>query len=193
VAHVTLLNNLALPARQAIVRAGSLATEFGQRRLGDGVLLLALAEGEPSASPVPLRVAASVIRADIEARAPRSRDRALLATLGIDLDQVRGHTRAATARLADAGGWGLRRSLLRPLRVTLHGPGATIVLDASGRKVLEVARWVSRRGSRSAIEREDLLWGLLADGSSESVRILHRCRVDLRGLWTDLQRWQQSG
>jgi hypothetical protein len=55
-----------------------------------------------------------------------------------------------------------------------------------------VARWASRRGHRTQIAREDLLWGLLADASSESVRILRRCQVDLGRLWADLRRWHQS-
>ena len=79
-----------------------------------------------------------------------------------------------------------------PLRVTLSGQAAEIVLDESGRKAIEVAQWASRRGRRALIDREDLLWGLLADASSESVRILHRANVDLRDLWTGLQRWHRS-
>jgi hypothetical protein len=39
---------------------------------------------------------------------------------------------------------------------------------------------------------EDLLWGLLADGSNASVRILHRLEVDLRRLWSDLRHWQRA-
>ena len=39
---------------------------------------------------------------------------------------------------------------------------------------------------------EDLLWGLLADASSESVRILRHYRVDTGRLWADLRRWHQS-
>ena len=75
--------------------------------------------------------------------------------------------------------WRLRRSRIRPLRVTLSGPAAEIALDESGRKVIEVAQWASRRGRRTLIDREDLLWGLLADASSESVHILRRGNVDL--------------
>ena len=65
-------------AREVIIRAGMTAVGCGQRRLGDGFLLLALAEGEPLARPVELGVAASRIRAAIEARSPRRRDRELL-------------------------------------------------------------------------------------------------------------------
>jgi hypothetical protein len=113
-------------------------------------------------------------------------------TLGIDLDEVRRRVLGATsARLDDPARWRLRRSRVRPLRVTLTGPAAEITLDEAGRKAIEVARWASRRGHRTQIAREDLLWGLLADASSESVRILRRCQVDITRLWTDLRRWHQ--
>jgi hypothetical protein len=179
-------------AREVIIRAGMTAADCGQRRLSDGFLLLALAEGEPLARPVDLGVTASRIRAAIEARAPRRRDRELLATLGIDLYEVRRRAVVATG-VDDPARWRLRRSPLRPLRVTLSGPATQIVLDESGRKVIEVARWVSRRGHRTLAEREDLLWGLLADGRSESVRILRRDGTDLSRLGADLRRWHRCG
>ena len=181
-------------AREVIIRAGMTAADCGQRRLSDGFLLLALAEGGPLARPVDLDLAsiASRIRAAIEARSPRRRDRELLATLGIDLDEVRRRAVAAT-RLDDPARWRLRRSPVRPLRVTLSGPATEIVLDEGGRKVIEVARWASRRGHRTLAEREDLLWGLLADGHSESVRILRRGGADLSRLGADLRRWHRCG
>jgi len=178
-------------AREVIIRAGMTAVGCGQRRLGDGFLLLALAEGEPLARPVELGVAASRIRAAIEARSPRRRDRELLATLGIDLDEVRRRAVAATG-VDDPARWRLRRSPVRPLRVTLSGPATEIVFDEGGRKVIEVARWASRRGHRALAEREDLLWGLLADGRSESARILRRGGADLGRLGADLRRWHRS-
>jgi hypothetical protein len=164
------------------------AADCGQGRLGDAFLLLALAEGEPLARPVELGVTASGIRAAIEARAPRRRDRELLATFGIDLDEVRRRAVVAT-RSDDQDRWRLRRSPVRPLRVTLSGPAVEIVLDEGGRKAIEVARWASRRGRRALAEREDLLLGLLADGSSESVRILRRGGADIGRLGADLRRW----
>jgi hypothetical protein len=142
---------------------------------------------------VDLGISAAAVRAMIEARTPLRHDRELLATLGIDLDEVLRRVLDATStRLDDPSRWQLRRSRARPLRLTLTGPAAEIVLDQSGRKVIEVAQWARRRGHRTLIDREDLLWGLLADASSESVRILHRCNVDLCRLWTDLRRWHRS-
>jgi len=124
--------------RETVIRAGLLASEGGATRLGDSYFLLALAESQPLTSPVDLGVTAAMVRAQLGAQTPRRHDGDLLATLGIDLDEVR------------------------------------------------------RRGHRTQIAREDLLWGLLADASSESVRILRRGQVDLGRLWADLRRWHQS-
>jgi len=188
-----MLTRFAPPARRAVIRAGMLAGDGGRDRLSDGFFLLALAEGQPLASPVELGISAAMVRAKIEARAPLRHDRDLLATLGIDLDEVRRRVLDATStRLDDPSLWRLRRFRVRPLRITLTGPAAEIVLDESGRKVIEVARWASRRGRRTLIDREDLLWGLLADATNESVRVLRLCSVDLGRLWTDLRRWHRS-
>ena len=58
----------------------------------------------------------------------------------------------------------------------------------------EVLKSFFRRQTQEAfdLESEHALWGLLADASSESVRILRRGNVDLRRLWTDLQQWHRS-
>jgi len=170
-----------------------LASDYGRDRLSTEFFLLALAEEQPLSRPVELGITAAVIRAEIKARTTARPDRELLATLGIDLDEVRRRVLDTTSsRLDDPSLWQLHRSRVRPLRITLIGPAAEIVLDESGRKVIEVAHWASRRRHRSLIDREDLLWGLLADASSESVRILRRGNVDLRRLWTDLQQWHRS-
>jgi hypothetical protein len=190
---MTMLTTFAPPARQAVIRAGLLAGEGGMSRLSDGYLLLALAESQPLTRPVDLGVTADMVRAQLKAQARRRHDRELLATLGIDLDEVRSRVLGATSmRLDDPALWRLRRSRVRPLRVTLTGPAAEITLNEGGRKVIEVARWVSRRGHRTQVTREDLLWGLLADASSESVGILRQGRVDIGRLWADLRRWYQS-
>lgn len=190
---MTTLTRFAPPARQTIIRAGMLARDYGRGRLSTEFFLLALAEDQPLSTPVDLGITAAMIRAEIKARTPARQDRDLLAALGIDLDEIRRRVLDATSmRLDDSSLWQLHRSRVRPLRVTLSGPSAEIVLDESGRKVIEVAQWVSRRGCRTLIDREDLLWGLLADGSSESVRILGRTGVNLGRLWTDLQRWHRA-
>jgi hypothetical protein len=55
------------------------------------------------------------------------RARELLAALGIDLDEVR--RRARSSAVDDPAQWELRRSRLRPLRVSLVGPGGVVPLD----------------------------------------------------------------
>jgi hypothetical protein len=190
---MTTLTRFTPSARRTVIRAGMLASDAGRDRLSDGFFLLALAEGQPLSSPVDLGISAATVRAEVEEKAPLRHDRELLAALGIDLDEVRQRALDATStRLDDPSRWQLHRSRVRPLRVTLTGPAAEIVLDESGRKVIEVAQWASRRGRRTRVDREDLLWGLLADASSESVRILRRGKVDLRWLWTNLQGWHRS-
>jgi hypothetical protein len=175
-------------ARRTVIRAGMLAGESGRGTLSDGFLLLALAEAQQFGRFVDLGVSADMVRAELAARAQHPPGRELPATPGIDLDDVRGRVPGATGtRLDDPTLWRLSRSRVRPLRVTLSGPTAEIVLDASGRKVIEVAQWASRRGHRTQIERADLLWGLLADAASEAVRILYRYDVDVTRLWVDLQ------
>jgi hypothetical protein len=187
------LTRFAPLARRTVIRAGTLASEYGRGRLSTEFFLLALAEDQPLSRPVDLGITPALIRAEIEARTHAPRDRELLAALGVDLEEVRRRTLDATStRMDDPCLWQLRRSPVRPLRITLSGPATEIVLDESGRKVIEVAQWVSRRGHRTLIDREDLLWGLLADASSESAHILRRGNVDVRRLWTDLQRWYRT-
>ena len=48
------------------------------------------------------------------------------------------------------------------------------------------------RRRHALVSSEDLLVGLLADGSNESVRVLCRLRVDLRQVWSDLRRWHMA-
>lgn len=166
-------------ARRTIVRAGILAGGAGT--LGDALLLMALAEQRD------LGRTAAEIGTEIGVLERERRDRAALATLGIDPDEVRRRALEATSlRLDDPALWRLHRSRVRPLRITLTGPATEIVLNAGGRKAIEVARWASRRGHRALIGRDDLLCGLLADGSSESVRVLGRHNVNR--LWAELGR-----
>ncbi|MEW2353770.1 Clp protease N-terminal domain-containing protein [Spirillospora sp. NPDC029432] len=172
-------------ARDTIVRAARFAAESGQETLGTGCLLWALAE-EPLLGLDP-----GAVRDELGASP--GRDRELLATLGIDLDEVRRRAAAATsARPDDPALWRLDRSPVLPLRVTLTGPAVRIRLDEGGRKAIEVALWSARRGRRPLAEPGDLIWGLLADGSSTAVRILHRQDADLCRIWTGLRHWQQA-
>ncbi|MEV8639022.1 Clp protease N-terminal domain-containing protein [Streptosporangium sp. NPDC051023] len=158
-------------ARRVMVRAALLALDCGRNTLDEDMLLLALAESWPVEG---FTVTASAVRAEIGG-APG--DHELLATLGIDLDEVR---RRIPVRRDDPAAWRLRRSRVRPLRVTLTGPAGVLPLTGGARKVVEVAaNW---RGAGPRVTEKDLLRGLLADGSNVSVRILRRLGVDLDGL-----------
>jgi NAD-dependent oxidoreductase involved in siderophore biosynthesis len=61
--------------------------------------------------------------------------------------------------------------------VVLTGPVGDLLLTGKARKVVEVA--LNWRGSHAQVTDEDLLRGLLADGSNTSVSILRRLGVDL--------------
>jgi hypothetical protein len=181
-------------ARRAVVQAGIGSLEAGRPRLDTDFLLLGLAE-VPDAAPALEEhgVGPGIVRAEIHLPAGASHrwgDRELLAALGIDLDLVRRlASQGAAIRPDDPTLWRLYRSPARPLRVALAGPAGTLVLTGRGRKVVEVASWAAARagGRRTPITGEHLLWGLLADGSNESVRILRRLGVDLRALWRDIR------
>ncbi len=182
-------------ARQAVVRSGMLAADAGRGVLSTDFLLLGLTEVDDlDQSLESFGVTAAAVRAEVDkgrGGAP-SRDRELLATLGIDLDEVRRRAADATSTSPDDPRlWQLHRSRVRPLRVELVGPASQLPLDGRSRKVIEVAQYYARR-RRAPVTGEDLVMGLLADGSNESVRILCRLRVDLRRLWSDLRRWHMA-
>jgi hypothetical protein len=112
--------------------------------------------------------------------------------LGIDLEEVRRRAGLATSTSPDDPNlWQPCRSRVRPLRVELVGPASRLQLDGRSRKVIEVAMHYARR-RHALVSGEDLLVGLLADGSNESVRVLCRLRVDLSQLWSDLRRWHMA-
>jgi hypothetical protein len=154
-----------------MVRAGMLALDAGRPTLNTDLLLLALAETRPFAldafTATPEAVRGHVDTGDAHA---------LLATLGIDLAEVRRRIRPGTG---DPTRWRLTRSRLRPLRVTLYGPLGAIPLAMHARKAVEVAQALRRPGP---VTGESLLWGLLADGSYGAARILRATGVDLCAL-----------
>ncbi|TMR94381.1 Clp protease N-terminal domain-containing protein [Nonomuraea basaltis] len=156
-------------ARHAVVRAGILALDAGRPVLDADLMLLGLAEVRPFALS-----SFTASGRDVRERVDAGDARSLLATLGIDLDLVHRRTRAGAD---EPRAWNLRRSRLRPLRVTLYGPLGEIPLAMHARKVIEVAMW--RPGP---VTGERLLWGLLADYSNGAAGILRDAGVDLRTL-----------
>ncbi|WP_336216505.1 Clp protease N-terminal domain-containing protein [Nonomuraea sp. LPB2021202275-12-8] len=156
-------------ARRAMVRAGTLALDAGRPTLDTGLLLLALAETRPfvlgTFTATPEAVREHVDTGDA---------RGLLATLGIDLDEVRRRTRGGAD---DPARWRLARTPFKPLRVVLYGPLGEVPLAMHARKAVEVAMW--RPGP---VTGERLLWGLLADGSNGAGRILRAVGVEVPAL-----------
>ncbi|SDM30312.1 Clp protease N-terminal domain-containing protein [Nonomuraea jiangxiensis] len=153
-------------ARRAVVRAGMHSLDAGRATLDVDMLVLALAEVRPFSLP-----SFTASEADVRELVDLGNARALLATLGIDLDVVRRRTRAGAD---EPGLWRLRRSRVRPLRVTLYGPLGELPLAMHTRKVIEVAQW-----QPGAVTGERLLWGLLADTSNGAARLLREAGVDL--------------
>ena len=80
--------------------------------------------------------------------------------------------------------------LFRPLNVVLVGPVGDLPLTGRARKVVEVA--MNWHGSGSRVTDEDLLRGLLADGSNASVSILRHLGVDLLPLARSLHFLRRS-
>ncbi|SEG67240.1 Clp amino terminal domain-containing protein, pathogenicity island component [Thermomonospora echinospora] len=175
-------------AREVVIRAGDLAAAAGRDRIGTEFVLLALCEDAALAPTLERHgvigpAAQHAIAAALSRPRPYS-DRELLATLGIDLDEVRRRMRA----LGEDEPFEVRRSVLWPLRVAVVGPGRDLPFTGGGRKVLEVASWRARRRGRTPVEPADLLHGLLADGRSNAIRVLRHLRVDVRGLVSSLDR-----
>lgn len=88
------------PAHQAVVRSGRLAADAGRRLLSTDFLLLGLTEVHDLDPPLErLGITAAAVRAHIDQQhggAPPG-DRELLASLGIDLDEVRRRAGLATS------------------------------------------------------------------------------------------------
>jgi ClpA/ClpB-like protein len=197
----TTLDMFTPAARETLVRAAQLAAAEGHSLIGPEFVLLALAEVRPLAGrPDGLGVTPAALHEQIRReqikrdRGPRAQgDGVLLATLGIDAADVLRRASAATGvRPGDPALWSLSRSRIRPLRLTLDGPALRLRLTGESRKAIEVAAWSARRARRPLADREDLLWGLLADGSSPVVRVLAGLPVSIRALGDDLRTWHGS-
>lgn len=91
----------------------------------------------------------------------------LLDAIGIDIRTVERRTPPG----GPTTGLALRRSVIRPLRITLGHPPAATPFAGSGRKVLEVALWNARR-HRSEVSPHDLLFGILADSDDPAYRAI---------------------
>jgi hypothetical protein len=149
------------PAHQAVVRSGRLAADAGRRLLSTDFLLLGLTEVHDLDPPLErLGITAAAVRAHIDQQhggAPPG-DRELLASLGIELDEVRRRAGLAISTSPDDPNlWRLCRSRVHPLRVELVGPASHLQLDGRGRKVIEVAMHYAHR-RHALVSGEDCWW-----------------------------------
>ncbi|GAA1502769.1 hypothetical protein GCM10009677_38100 [Sphaerisporangium rubeum] len=161
-------------AHRAMARAGLLSLEAGRTVLDEDAVLLALAETRPFEGPLgEFSLDAEAVRVSV---VPPGEGESL-AALGIDTGRVR-RRMAGLFPVDDPAHWHLRRSTVRPLRVTLYGPVGELVLTARARKVVEVA---AHHGG-TVVTGEDLLRGLLADGRNRSISLLRHHGVPLHPL-----------
>jgi hypothetical protein len=112
--EMTLFAAFTPPAHQAVVRSGRLAADAGRRVLSTDFLLLGFTEVDDLDPPLErLGITAAAVRAQIDQQpggAPPG-DRELLASLGIDLDEVRRRAGLATSISPDDPNlWRLCRS-----------------------------------------------------------------------------------
>jgi ATP-dependent Clp protease ATP-binding subunit ClpA len=152
-------------AREVVVRAQREADTLGHDYLGTEHLLLGLASDDGAAGSAlrSLGVSSDELRASARPHVPARRDEDALATIGIDLDEVR-------SRIEESFGPGAlertragRRRLVRRRR---FGPLARRTLELSLREAL-------CRGDRR-IGSEHVLLGLLRAGRGPGVELLEQ-------------------
>jgi len=154
------------PARRVVVLAQEDARERAADQIGSEHLLLALCRASDTRGSA-LLAARGVTRATVEANlgaaGPELPDRDALASVGIDLDEVR-------ERVEDAFGPGALEST-RAAGARRRRWGH-IPFDRGAKKVLELAlREAIRRGDRS-IGSEHVLLGMLHAGTGRAMPLL---------------------
>jgi ATP-dependent Clp protease ATP-binding subunit ClpA len=150
-------------ARETVARAQEEARGLGAGHIGTEHLLLGVATGSGRAVRALEDHGATAERLRGEAAGPRL-DGEALATLGIDLDEIRRRVEATFAPGA------LERG--RPAR------GGHVPFTPGAKKALELAlREAVRLGDRH-IGAEHLLLGLIRDDDAEAVAVLRRAGAD---------------
>jgi ATP-dependent Clp protease ATP-binding subunit ClpA len=185
-------------ARDAVIGAQANARRRGARRIGTEHLLLALTA---AGTPVAEVLAAHGLRPEVldhrlDALAgtpPHERDRAALASLGIDLDRVRDAVESAFGpdALTDPGGHRRRRlPLPRRRRRTGGGAGRTpsghIPFSRSAKKALELSLREAMGLGHRHIGAEHVALGLVREGAGSAAAALDRVGVDRHRLRSDL-------
>ncbi|WP_377267213.1 Clp protease N-terminal domain-containing protein [Peterkaempfera sp. SMS 1(5)a] len=167
-------------ARQTVVLAQSEARSLHHSHVGTEHLLLALAGGADGPAAGVLRdhgLETADLRRRIVTALDGGLDQDALATLGIDLDQVR---RAAEANF---GPGALQTPAHRPTRKSGHIP-----FSDRAKKVLELSLREAVRLKHREIGTGHLLLGLIREGDGLAARVLTEAGADLPGIRADVVR-----
>lgn len=182
-------------AEAVLVNARRSARLSGQRAITSSEILVASVEaGQVSDLIEQVGIVKSSLLAELgDPVGPDGRAMALLQSIGVDPSEVR--KGLPPGQCPTSIGLTLRRSIARPLQVTLGRPPADTPFAGSGRKVLEVAVWNAKRYGRLAGSL-DLFRGVLSDArdpacqaiatTAETEECMHQLfvelhRLDLRG------------
>jgi ATP-dependent Clp protease ATP-binding subunit ClpA len=164
-------------ARDTVVRAQYEAHRLGHEHIGTEHLLLGIATGEGRARDVleARGVTAARLRAAIEGDTLPALDAGALATLGIDLDEVRRRVEASFGPGAlERGGRRRRRA-------------GAVPFCPRAKKALELAlREALRLGDRH-IGAEHVLLGVVRDEQTRAVRLLRDAGVAIDALREELR------
>jgi hypothetical protein len=170
--------------------ANAASLDLGHSWLGTEHLLLGLLAGPPTDPAVTALAAAGVTSeavrfALIRDLAPGGPDdRALLETLGIDLNAVRARMSATFGPDAIEALYARQRLGGRRLR---RGPLCGLGVAPRAKQALERARRSAKAAHRSRFDNADLLLGLLAIEEGMAVRLLRGLGVDPAAIRSRLQ------
>jgi ATP-dependent Clp protease ATP-binding subunit ClpA len=173
-------------ARDTVVRAQYEAHRLGHEHIGTEHLLLGVATGEGRARDVleARGVTATRLRAAIEADTLPALDAGALATLGIDLDEVRERVEGTFGPGALTGRRACRRGWLRGRVVPPFTPRAKKALELSLREALALGD--------NFIGAEHVLLGLLREGDGVAAQILRSRGVERAAVQAALLRARQT-
>jgi ATP-dependent Clp protease ATP-binding subunit ClpA len=179
------------PDAEAAWRAANVeALDLGHPWLGTEHLLLGLLHGPAEDPAVRILAAADVTRERVhmalvrELGAARPDDAALLATLGIDLAEVRARVEASFGANAIAELYARRR---REHRRLARGPLCGLAMMPRAKLALERARRAAKTEHRSQVGSTDLLVGLLNVEDGMAVRLLRMLGADTHALGARLR------
>jgi ATP-dependent Clp protease ATP-binding subunit ClpA len=163
------------PARRVVVLAQEEARTRGDDRIGSEHLLLGVCRATDTHGAALLAARGVTLREVVDdLRAPEVPDRDALASVGVDLDEVRD-------RVEEAFGPGALEST-RAAGMRRRRPWGHIPFDRGAKKVLELAlREAIRHGDRT-IGTEHVLLGMLHRDTGRAATVLHARGVTLAGM-----------